>query len=66
MKHYWTVTIPYYHKFTVVAKTREEAISMAHDEEGVIVGYNDNDALVELADDVFENLPEELAQEVTP
>jgi hypothetical protein len=52
-KHYWTVTIPYYHKFTVVAETEEEAISLAHDQEGVIVGYDDNDAEVELADGVF-------------
>lgn len=59
MKHYWTVTIPYYHKFTVVAETEEEAIAQAHDAEGVIVGYDDNDAWVELADDVFGYPPED-------
>ena len=52
-KHYWTVTIPYYHKFTVVAETEEEAIPLAHDQEGVIVGYDDANAAVELADEVF-------------
>lgn len=59
MKHYWTVTIPYYHKFTVVAKTKEEAISLAHDQEGVITGYDDNAAEVELADEVFGTPPED-------
>ena len=53
MKHYWTVTIPYYHRFTVVAVSPEEALDLAHSESGVIVGYDDNDATVELADEVF-------------
>ena len=51
--HHYTVTIPYYHRFTVVASSEEEALEKAHSEEGVIVGYEDDLAVVEIADEVF-------------
>ena len=58
-RHHYTVTIPYYHRFTVVASSEEEALEVAHGEgEGTILGYEDEMAVVTLADDVF-GLPEE-------
>ena len=56
--HYYTVTIPYYHRFTVVASSEEEALEKAHSEEGTIIGYEDDLAVVEIADEVF-GAPEE-------
>ena len=53
MNHHWSVTIPYYHRFTVVAENESQALAEAHNQEGIIVGYDDDLALVELADDVF-------------
>ncbi len=43
----WVVTIPYFHKFTVEAETEAAAIEQAHNETGVIVGYDDDQAEVE-------------------
>mgnify|MGYP001594611496 FL=1 len=53
MNHHWSVTIPYFHRFTVVAEDAHQALIEAHNQTGVIVGYEDDDAVVELADDVF-------------
>ena len=41
-RHHYTVTIPYYHRFTVVASSEEEALEKAHSEgDGTIMGYED-------------------------
>ena len=49
-KHYYYVTIPYYHRFLVVAVDEEDALEVAHLEgNGTIIRYDDDAALVELA-----------------
>ena len=46
MPNYY-VRIPYWHRFTVEADSPEQAIQKAHDQEGVIEGYDDDLAEVE-------------------
>lgn len=52
-KHHYQVTIPYYHRFIVVAESEEEAIEAAHSETGTIMGYEDELAVVEMVDELF-------------
>ena len=58
-KHHYLVTIPYYHRFLVVAESEAEAIEAAHDNSGTIMGYDDSLAVVEMADELYGE-PEEV------
>lgn len=42
----YNVIIPYYHRFTVVADNEVDAITKAHDTEGTIISYDDDQAEV--------------------
>ena len=56
MSHHYVVTIPYYHRFVVVADDEKHAVEVAHSEgEGTIVDYDDDKAVVQLADDIYGN-----------
>ena len=59
-KHHYVVTIPYYHQFTVVAESPEEAIEGAHSEEGRIREYDDSLAEVVMVDDIL-GTPDQVA-----
>ena len=56
-KHRYVVTIPYYHRFTVTAENEQEALEVAHSEgNGVITGYDDDQADIEMVGDVYEGV----------
>ena len=64
MKKRWIVTIPYLHRFVVETEEGEDPLTKAHEEgNGTIVGYQDEEAVVEPWDNVMKSSGDELQED---